>query len=148
MVFKPDEVKSLRKGQIVNVEIDGKIMLLRRNFCGVYELFSPRNQRHIEYFDNLNFFKIRYGNLSIKFPITNIMLQRNEIYALSKKLSKEEILKWFSKFGRLNFIGSKSIDEVEIEYYTWISDYDGSKCEFCLADIDGEYTLNIPKMAS
>ncbi|WDU82696.1 hypothetical protein [Caloramator sp. Dgby_cultured_2] len=42
MVFKPDEVKSLRKGQVVNVEIDGKVMLLRRNFCGVYELFSPK----------------------------------------------------------------------------------------------------------
>ncbi|CCC57955.1 hypothetical protein CAAU_0306 [Caloramator australicus RC3] len=76
------------------------------------------------------------------------MLQRNEIYALAKKLSKEELLKWFSRFGKLNFEGEKVIDEVEIEYYSWISDYDGAKCEFCIADIDGECTLNIPKMAS
>ncbi|KRQ86329.1 hypothetical protein ABG79_01841 [Caloramator mitchellensis] len=144
MIYKPNEVKSLKKGQSINVEINEALMVLRRNFCGVYELYSQKNQRHVEYFDNLNFFKIRYADLNKKFPLVNLSMQRLEIFSISKKIPKESLLKWFNEYGKIIHENTKYLDGIKIEYYIWISETDGSASRFNIAEFDDEYTLNIP----
>lgn len=144
MIYKPNEVRSLKRGQSINVEIDEALMILRRNFCGVYELYSQKNPRNVEYFDNLTFFKIRYANLNKKFPLINISMQRLEIFSISKKIPKESLLKWFNEYGKIIHENTKNVDNIKIEYYVWISDADGSATRFNIAEFNDEYTLNIP----
>lgn len=119
--------------------------ILRRNYCGVYELFHESRPNKIEYFNDLQLFKIRYGNLIKKFPLINISKQRLEIYKVAETLDLNSLLKWFSQYGEIASKNTLNIDNLTITYYTWISSTDSCKCDFQIVKSQDGYTLNISK---
>lgn len=144
MIFKPDEVTSLKKGSHVFVEVkEGDLRVLKRNFCGVYELYKQNFERDVEYFEDLNLFKNRYGNVHKKFLIYNLSAQRLDIYPVVEKMNEKEILKWFSEYGSISYHGKKVFDGIEINYYSWISDMDKTRSTFQLMCQGESCTLNI-----
>lgn len=146
MVLRPMEVKNLKRGQWINVEIsDGDVRILRRNYCGVYELFHQNTPRKVEYFNDLQLFKIRYGTLVKKFPLINISKQRLEIYKIAETLDTHSLLKWFSEYGNVVFKNKLKLDNLSIDYYTWESSTDACKCEFQIVNSQDGFTLNISK---
>ncbi|SHF20296.1 hypothetical protein [Caloramator proteoclasticus] len=146
MILKPMEVKNLKRGKWIDVEVyDGDVRVLRRNYCGVYELFHRDNPRKIEYFEDLQLFKIRYGTLIKKFPLTNISKQRLEIYKVAEHLDLSSLLKWFSTYGIVDLKKSINIDGLKIDYYIWSSDADACNCEFQIIESKDGYTINISK---
>ncbi|CDF57186.1 hypothetical protein [Thermobrachium celere] len=146
MIFRPMEVKNLKKGKWIDVEIaEGDVRVLRRNYCGVYELFSKDNPRKVEYFNDLQLFKIRYGTLVKKFPLINISKQRFDIYIVAEKLDLPSLLKWFSNYGEVKLKKSINIDSERIDYYTWSSYSDVCTCEFQIVTSSEGYTINISK---
>lgn len=144
MLLKPDEVTNLKRGSDVLVEImEGDVRVLRRNFCGVYELFRREDARSLEYFEDLNLFKNRYGSIHRKFPLYNLARQRLDIFPVAEKMDVGQILKWFEEYGKIFYKKSKIIDDIEIEYYSWLSDSENTLSNFQILKAFGESTLNI-----
>ena len=144
MIFKPDEVTSLKKGSHVFVELkEGDLRILKRNFCGVYELYKQNFDRDVEYFEDLNLFKNRYGNVHKKFFIYNISAQRLDIYPVVESMNEKEMLRWFSEYGSISYCGKKVFDGIEINYYSWSSDMDKTRSTFQVMCQGGSCTLNI-----
>lgn len=144
MLLNPDEVTNLKKGRQVFVEIkEGDVRQLKRNFCGVYELFYQETPEYVEYFEDLNLFKNRYGNVHKKFPLHNILRQRLDIFPVAENLNPKEILRWFSDYGKIIFNKSIEFDGLEINYYSWISDSENTLANFQIVRNDDRYTLNI-----
>lgn len=145
MIFKPDEVTNLKKGRQVFLEIEeGDVRVLKRNFCGVYELFRQDDERNAEYFDNLNFFKNRYGNVHKKFPITNLSKQRLDIYPVVEKLNLKEVFKWLNQYGKVVFQKTVELDSLAVEYYIWISDSENTSAAFQIIKSGCSFSINIP----
>jgi hypothetical protein len=144
MLFKPDEVTNLKNGKRILVELkEGDVRVLKRNFCGVYELFHEENPLNVEYFEDLNLFKNRYGSIHRKFPLHNISRQRLDIYPITQGMEEREILKWFGAHGKVRYKKTVKMDQLEIRYYIWISDTENTLSGFQLVG-DGEgVTLNI-----
>lgn len=144
MLFKPDEVTSLKNGRMILVELkEGDVRVLKRNFCGVYELFHSDNTLNIEYFEDLNFFKNRYGSIHKRFPLYNISRQRLDIYPVAEGMEEKEILKWFGEYGKVKYVNTSKLGPVTIKYYKWISDMENTETKFQIVyDGDG-FTLNI-----
>ncbi len=144
MIFQPDEVTNLKKGRQVLLEIsEGDVKVLKRNFCGVYEFYNVDDSRHVEYFEDLNLFKNRYGSLKKKFGLYNISRQRLDIYSLMENMDSKDILKWFSEYGKTMHIKTAEFDGLIIEYYTWLSDMENTVSNFQLVNDGFKYTLNI-----
>ncbi len=144
MIFKPDEVTTLKKGSHINVELNSSdIRTLKRNFCGVYELFKPDNSRDVEYFDDLILFKNRYGTIHRKFTLYNLRVQRIDIYTLTQNMNKKEVLKWFSHYGSVELLNTSKIDFITIENYRWISDIGDNICYFNIATTPFDFKINI-----
>jgi hypothetical protein len=144
MIFKPDEVTTLKKGRQVTVELkEGEIRVLKRNFCGVYELYKQDNPRSVEYFEDLNLFKNRHGNIHKKFPLYNLLRQRLDIYPIAEVMDWKELLKWFSEYGKVVHKKTSRYDDIEIEDYTWISDMENIQCKFQIVKDSDTFTLNI-----
>lgn len=143
-MFKPDEVSTLKKGSHIHVELDDKdIRLLKRNFCGVYELFKPDNSRNVEYFDDLILFKNRYGTTQRKFALYNLRAQRMDIYTVTENMTLKEVLKWFSHYGTVKNINSVQIDSIGIDHYEWLSDIGDNVCYFNVATTPFDFKINI-----
>lgn len=144
MIFKPDEVTTLKKGSHIYVELtEEDVRVLKRNFCGVYELFEQGNSRSAEYFEDLILFKNKYGSVQRKFALYNLPSQKTDIYTLAENMSLKEILRWFSHYGKLSLIDSTSIDSINIDHYRWISDVGQNVCYFNVAVTSGDFYLNI-----
>lgn len=144
MVLRPDEVTNLKKGSQLFLEIgEGDIRILKRNFCGVYELYSKNNPKHPEYFDDLTLFKNRYGSTHKKFPLYNLMLQRMDIYAVADNISPKELLRWFGEYGRVIHVKTMNFAGINVDYYKWISDSENTVSKFQIATCNESYTLNI-----
>lgn len=144
MLLKPDEVANLKKGRDVLVEIsEGDVRVLKRNFCGVYEFFRLEDQRSVEYFEDLNLFKNRYGNIHKRFPIYNLSRQRLDVFPVTEGMDVRHILKWFGEYGKIIYQKSKKYDELEIEYYNWVSDSENTLSNFQILRAMGKFTLNI-----
>lgn len=144
MLLKPDEVTNLKKGRDVLVEIsEGDVRVLKRNFCGVYEFFRLEDQRSVEYFENLNLFKNRYGNIHKRFPIYDLSRQRLDVFPVTEGMDVRHILKWFGEYGKIIYQKSKKYDGLEIEYYSWISDSENTPSNFQILKTMGKFTLNI-----
>lgn len=144
MLFKPDEVTNLKKGRQIELEIaDGDVRILKRNFCGVYELYSPKNPLTPEYYDDLILFKNRYGSTCKRFPLYNLIRQRLDIYPVSDSLSLKDLLKWFSEYGKLIRINTTDFDGILVDHYSWRSDSENTLSHFQIARYNENYTLNI-----
>jgi hypothetical protein len=144
MLFKPDEVTTLKKGRQILVEIkEGEVRALKRNFCGVYELYHQDNSRNVEYFEDLNLFKNRYGNIHKRFPLHNILRQRLDIYPVAEVMDVKDLLKWFSQYGKVIRNKTKKYDDIQIESYSWVSDMENSLCKFQIVRDKDIFTLNI-----
>ncbi|MEG0006270.1 MAG: hypothetical protein RR730_10635, partial [Clostridium sp.] len=144
LIFKPDEVTTLKKGSHIHVEVtEGDIRILKRNFCGVYELYQNDTDREIEYFDDLILFKNKYGSIQRKFALYNLYAQRKDIYTLTENLTLKEVIKWFSQYGRVEEVESVKIDNIIIDGYKWISDIGDNVCYFNVALTPNEYKINI-----
>ncbi|EYE89851.1 hypothetical protein Q428_00085 [Fervidicella metallireducens AeB] len=144
MIFKPDEVANLKKGRTIHVEIkEGDVRVLKRNFCGVYELFPEDNSCQTEYFEDLNLFKNRYGNVHKKFPLYNICKQRLDIYPVAEEKDCRYILKWFSEYGKIIYQRTKTFAGLDIDYYIWISDMENTISSFQVVKDDHHFTLSI-----
>lgn len=149
MLFKPDEVTNLKKGRQVLVEIkEGDVRVLKRNFCGVYELYSENDPRNMEYFEDLNLFKNRYGTIHKRFPLYNLSRQRLDVYPVVKDMDPKDILKWFGDYGKIIYQKNMEFDGLNIDFYTWISDMENTVSNFQVVNGGGNITLNIsPKNA-
>lgn len=144
MVFKPDEVTTLKKGSHVYVEItEEDIRILKRNFCGVYELYKFENDREVEYFDDLILFKNKYGSTQRKFALYNLRSQRNDIYTLTDNMDIKDIFKWFSDYGDVETLNTVKIDSIVITTYRWLSDIGDNICYFTIAITQLGFKLNI-----
>ena len=144
MIFQPDEVTNLKKGRQVLLEInEGDVRILKRNFCGVYEFYNADDSRHVEYFEDLNLFKNRYGSLKKKFGLYNISRQRLDIYSLIDNMDSKNILKWFNEYGKAIHIKTAEFDGLVIEYYNWVSDMENTISNFQIVNDGYKYTLNI-----
>lgn len=144
MLLKPDEVTNLKKGRDVLIEInEGDVRVLKRNFCGVYEFFRQEDQRTVEYFEDLNLFKNRYGNIHKRFPLSNLSRQRLDVFPVTEGMDARHILKWFGEYGKIIYQKSMKYDELEIEYYNWISDMEGTLSSFQIVKTMDKFTLNI-----
>lgn len=144
MVLRPDEVTNLKKGRQIYVEVkEGDVRVLRRNFCGVYELFYQENPRNAEYFEDLNLFKNRYGSIKKKFPLYNISRQRLDIYPVAESMDFKEVLKWFGEYGKVVYTRSEEYEDIKIDYYTWISDMENTHSDFQIIRHEEQFTLNI-----
>ncbi|TDT50563.1 hypothetical protein [Fonticella tunisiensis] len=144
MLFKPDEVANLKKGSKVLVEIkEGDVRVLKRNYCGVYELYNMNNPYISEYFEDLNLFKNRYGSVHKKFPLYNLSRQRLDIYPAAERMELNEMMKWFSDYGKILYIKSAKVGTLTIEYYRWISDMENTVSNFQIVKDGDEFTLNI-----
>jgi hypothetical protein len=144
MIFQPDEVTNLKKGRQVLLEInEGDIRILKRNFCGVYEFYNVDDSRHVEYFEDLNLFKNRYGSLKKKFGLYNISRQRLDIYSLIENIDSKDILKWLGEYGKTIHIKTVEFDGLVIEYYSWLSDMENTVSNFQIVNDGSKYTLNI-----
>ncbi|MCX7884054.1 MAG: hypothetical protein N2448_03370 [Caloramator sp.] len=144
MIFKPDEVSNLKKGKQIYVEIkEDDIRILRRNYCGVYELYPKNNNRKIEYFEDLNLFKNRYGSLKKKFPLYNLSRQRLDIYPIAESLTIKDLLKWFQEYGKVSLVKTDKYEDIEIDYYTFISDMESTLSNFQIVKSETDFTLNI-----
>lgn len=144
MLLKPDEVTTLKRGSDVLVEVrEGDVRVLRRNFCGVYEFFCKEDQRTVEYFEDLNLFKNRYGNIHKRFPLYNLSRQRLDVFPVTEGMDGRHILKWFGEYGKIIHQKSKKYDEIEIEYYSWISDSENTLSHFQIIRNLDKCTLNI-----
>lgn len=144
MLLKPDEITTLKKGSQTYVEIYTEdIRILKRNFCGVYELSKENSDRNTEYFEDLILFKNKYGSTQRKFPLYNLNLQKTHIYALSEKLDLKTLFKWFSLYGELSLINTTKIDSIKIDNYKWISYTEKSISYLSVATISSEFKINI-----
>lgn len=144
MIFQPDEVTNLKKGRQVLLEInEGDIRVLKRNFCGVYEFYNVDDSRHVEYFEDLNLFKNRYGSLKKKFGLYNISRQRLDIYSLIENMEAKDIIKWFGEYGKSVHIKTTEFDGLVIDYYSWLSDMENTVSNFQIVNDGYKYTLNI-----
>lgn len=144
MLLRPDEVTNLKKGREILIELrEGEVRVLKRNFCGVYEFFSQEDKRAVEYFEDLNLFKNRYGNIHKKFPLTNLSRQRLDIYPLTEAMNKRQLLKWFSEYGKIIYQRTKVFDDIEIEYYCWVSATENTSTNFQILNTSDGLTLNI-----
>ena len=144
MLLKPDEVTNLKRGREVLVEIDEKdVRVLKRNFCGVYEFFCKEDQISVEYFEDLNLFKNRYGSIHKRFPLYNLKRQRLDVFPVTEGMDVRHILKWFGEYGKIVFLKSKKYEELEIEYYSWISDSENTRSNFQILKALGNFTLSI-----
>ncbi|MDF2675186.1 MAG: hypothetical protein K0R09_3458 [Clostridiales bacterium] len=144
MLLKPDEVTNLKKGRDVLVEINEKdVRVLKRNFCGVYEFFCKEDQRSVEYFEDLNLFKNRYGSIHKRFPLYNLSRQRLDVFPVTEGMDVRHILKWFGEYGKIIYLKSKKYEELEIEYYSWISDSENTRSNFQILKAMGNFTLSI-----
>jgi hypothetical protein len=144
MILEPDEVTNLKKGRQVLLEInEGDVRILKRNFCGVYEFYNVDDSRHVEYFEDLNLFKNRYGSLKKKFGLYNISRQRLDIYSLIENMDAKDVLKWFGEYGKVIHSKAAEFDGLIIEYYSWISDMENTVSNFQIVNDGNKYTLNI-----
>lgn len=144
MLLKPDEVTNLKRGKDVLVELSGgEIRVLRRNFCGVYEFFRRSDQRTVEYFEDLNMFKNRYGNVHRRFPLDNLSRQRLDIFPVAEGMDVRQLLKWFGEYGRIIHLRSKSYEDLEIDYYSWVSNSENTQSNFQIVRNMDKFTLNI-----
>lgn len=144
MLLKPDEVANLKKGKEVFVEIkEGDVRLLKRNFCGVYQLYSKECPKEMEYFEDLTLFKNRYGSTHKKFPLFNIWRQRLDIFPVAEVMDKRELFKWFSEYGKIIHVKSITISGMEIDYYNWVSDMENTLSSFQIIKNTEGYTINI-----
>lgn len=144
MLLKPDEVTNLKKGRDVLVEVkEGDVRVLRRNFCGVYEFFRKDGQRSVEYFEDLNLFKNRYGNVHRRFPLYNLSRQRLDVFPVTERMDAGRILKWFGEYGKIIYQKSRKYDELEIEYYSWVSDSENTLSNFQIIKSMDKFALNI-----
>ncbi|MEG0371251.1 MAG: hypothetical protein RR515_05185 [Clostridium sp.] len=144
MIFKPDEVTTLKKGSHIHIEVtNGQINILKRNFCGVYELSKSDTDRDVEYFDDLVLFKNKYGSTQRKFPLYNLLAQRKDIYILTENMNLKYIIKWFSHYGDVELIDSIEIDNIKIQSYKWRSDIGDNLCFFNVAITSTDFKLNI-----
>lgn len=144
MILTPDEVTNLKKGRQILLELgDGDVRILKRNFCGVYEFYHVDDNRKVEYFEDLNLFKNRYGSVKKKFPLYNISRQRIDIYSLIDTMDSKEILKWFSEYGSTAYIKTSEFDGLIIHYYSWVSDTENTLSNFQILDDNGKISLNI-----
>jgi len=144
MLLRPDEVTNLKKGRQIILEIEeGDIRILKRNFCGVYELYPQNNPRHAEYFEDLTLFKNRYGSTHKKFPLYNLVRQRLDIYAVADCISAKELLKWFGEYGKIIHIKTMNFAGINVDYYKWLSDSENTVSKFQIASCNESYTLNI-----
>lgn len=145
MLLKPDEVTNLKKGKQIFVEIkEGDVRILRRNFCGVYELYHKNNQRKAEYFEDLNLFKNRYGSTKKKFLLYNLSHQRLDIYCLAEVMKQKDLIKWFEEYGKVVLTKTENHGDIEIEHYIWISDMENTHSNFQIIKNEDDFTLNIP----
>jgi hypothetical protein len=144
MLLKPDEVTNLKKGRQVLVELkEGDVRVLKRNFCGVYEFFHQDDKRNVEYFEDLNLFKNRYGTVHKKFPLYNLSRQRLDIFPVIEKMEIKEALKWFGDYGKIIYQKCLEFDELGIEYYYWVSDTENTCSSFQIVKALDKATLNI-----
>lgn len=144
MLFKPNEITNLKKGRYVLVEIkEGDVRVLKRNFCGVYELYCEEDSRSVEYFEDLNLFKNRYGTVHKRFPLYNLSRQRLDVYPVVKEMDGKEILKWFGDYGKIVYINTTRFDGLKIDYYTWISDMENTISKFQIVNDGDNVSLNI-----
>lgn len=144
MLFKPDEVANLKKGRFVLVEIkEGDIRVLKRNFCGVYELYYEEDPRNVEYFEDLNLFKNRYGSVHKRFPLNNLSRQRLDIYPVAGDMDGKKILKWFGEYGKIIYNNTTKFDGLKIDYYIWISDMENTISKFQIVNDGVNLSLNI-----
>lgn len=144
MLLKPDEVTNLKRGKDVLVEITGgEVRVLRRNFCGVYEFFRRSDQRIVEYFEDLNLFKNRYGNVHRKFPLDNLSRQRLDVFPVAEVMDVRQILKWFGEYGKIIHLRSKSYEDLEVDYYSWVSNSENTQSNFQIVRNVDKFTLNI-----
>lgn len=144
MIFKPDEVSNLKKGKQVYVEIkEGDVRILRRNYCGVYELYHKNSSKRMEYFEDLTLFKNRYGSLKKKFPLYNLSRQRLDVYSIAESSSLKDLLKWFQEYGKISLIRADKYEDIEIDYYTFISDMENTLSNFQIIKSETDFTLNI-----
>lgn len=149
MLLKPDEVTNLKRGSDVLVEVkEGDIRVLKRNFCGVYEFFRKDGQRSVEYFEDLNLFKNRYGNIHRRFPLYNLSRQRLDVFPVVEGMDVRQILKWFGEYGKIIYQKSKKYDDLEIEYYGWVSDSENTLSNFQIIKSMDKFTLNISQSNS
>lgn len=144
MIFNPDEVTNLKKGKQILLEIkEGDVRVLKRNFCGVYEFYHLDDNRHVEYFEDLNLFKNRYGSIKKKFPLYNLSRQRLDIYSVIESMDLKEALKWFSEYGNVVFHKTAEFDDLIIDYYSWVSDTENTVSNFQIINDQAKYTFNI-----
>lgn len=144
MFFKPDEVTNLKKGRQILLELkEGDIRVLKRNFCGVYEFYHVEDTRNVEYFEDLNLFKNRYGSIKKRFPLYNLSRQRLDIYSLIDNMELKDILKWFGEYGNVVFHKTAQYDELVIDYYCWISDMENTLSNFQIIHDGTKFTFNI-----
>lgn len=144
MFLRPDEVTNLKRGRQIQLEIkEGDVRVLKRNFCGVYELYCQQNPRDVEYFEDLVLFKNRYGTAKKKFPLYNLTRQSMDVYPIAERVDPRELLKWFGEYGKIIYKKTSSIDDMEIEYYEWISDMENTMSSFQIIKYRNKYTLNI-----
>jgi hypothetical protein len=144
MLFKPDEVTTLKRGKQILVEIkEGDVRVLKRNFCGVYELFKQDDIRNVEYFEDLTLFKNRYGGVHKKFPLYNLSRQRLDIYPIVEHMSEKDVLKWFSEYGTVTYSKKSKYDDIEVHEYNWISDTENTLSKFQIARDKNTFVLSI-----
>lgn len=144
MFLRPDEVTNLKRGRQILLEIkEGDVRVLKRNFCGVYELYHQENSRNVEYFEDLILFKNRYGTMHKKFPLYNLARQSMDVYPIAERIDTRELLRWFGEYGKIIHKKNSVIDDIEIEYYEWISDMENTLSCFQIVKYKHKYTLNI-----
>jgi hypothetical protein len=144
MIFKPDEVTNLKKGRQILLELkEGEVRVLKRNFCGVYEFYHVDDSRNVEYFEDLNLFKNRYGSVKKKFPLYNLTRQRLDIYSVVDTMELKDVLRWFSEYGLVSNPKSTEFDGLIIDYYTWISDTENTHSNFQILHDSNKFTLTI-----
>lgn len=144
MLFKPDEVVNLKNGNQIFVEIkEGDVRILKRNYCGVYELYKNDNPERPEYFEDLTLFKNRYGSIHKRFPLNNLSRQRLDIFPVAEYITLRELIKWFKDYGKIIFVKTVELEDIEIDYYNWISDMENTLSSFRILRYGERFTINI-----
>lgn len=144
MLFKPDEVANLKNGNQIFVEIkEGDVRILKRNYCGVYELYKSDNPERPEYFEDLTLFKNRYGSIHKKFPLNNLSRQRLDIFPVAEYITLRELIKWFKDYGKIIYVKTVELGDIEIDYYNWISDMENTLSSFRILRYGEKFTINI-----
>lgn len=144
MLLKPDEVANLKKGKQVFVEVkEGDVRLLKRNFCGVYQLYPRDFPEKAEYFEDLTLFKNRYGSIHKKFSLYNLSRQRLDIFPVAENMCQRDIFKWFGEYGKIIYLKSTKVAGLEISYYNWISDTENTLSSFQIIRDGDSFTMNI-----